>query len=53
MLVAGDTRTGVNETKTETRHCPLLPWRPGCRTGLILREQSSQAVAATRAAYDP
>jgi len=25
----------VNETKTETRHCPLLPWRPGCRTAWI------------------
>jgi hypothetical protein len=37
----------------EIRHCPLLPWRLGCWTGLIAGEQSSQAVAASRAAYDP
>jgi hypothetical protein len=47
-------RTGVNETKTETRRGLLVPWRPEPVDGLDrCGAQSSQAVAATCAACDP
>jgi hypothetical protein len=47
-------RTGVNETKTETRRGLLVPWRPEPVDGFDrCGAQSSQAVAATCAACDP
>ena len=47
-------RTGVNETKTETRRGLLVPGGPSQWTDLIAAgPQPSQAVAATCAACDP